>query len=854
MAAAEKFMWCLLLILQFRSCTCLDKITTNQTFKEGNLLVSEGNYFAFGFFSPGKSTNRYLGIWFHKDPGKSVVWVANRNYPIIGSSGALSISQHGNLVLHSDPHQMVLIWSTNVTGAGSDVSVLQLLDTGNLVLLQGTSKRIVWQSFDYPTNTLLAGMRIGFSRKAGLQWNLTSWRSENDPGTGDYTIELDTRGSPQFVVYKGSRLYWRGTPWPWRKFSDIYNYTLVTNEDETYYFYSMFDDSFFLRSMIWDSGLIKVLRLHKSEDQWKEMWSAPEYRCDLYGKCGASSKCAPSNPDKFECSCLPGYAPKYPRDWQLRDASGGCVRKREDPSLLCGHGEGFVKVENVKLPDTSIAVWVDLKTSHMGCEQECKKNCSCSAYASIDVAGKGSGCLAWYGQLWDTVDHVYEPYDLYVRVDAVELAENARTSTAFHRKELKILILSIASAWFTLFLFAYLWLRRSRKGMKNKSENRVLDPVSGSINYNNTLMAWGNNHPPDITSFGLGMIVAATNNFSPSNKLGQGGFGAVYKVELHICQQSWHDCRCMCFYVLDLGQLFNGQEVAVKRLSRNSVQGIEEFKNEVMLIAKLQHRNLVKLLGCCIEGGEQMLIYEYLPNKSLDSFLFDQTRRPELDWRKRFNIITGVARGILYLHQDSRLRVIHRDLKSSNILLDAEMNAKISDFGMARIFKTDQIQEKTNRVVGTYGYMSPEYAVFGKFSVKSDVFSFGVILLEIISGKKSNDFEQKEFFFCLIGHVWKLWREDKVLEIVDPTLEGSYPPHEVLRCIQIGLLCVQENAMDRPTMLEVALMLGSETTLPMPKQPAYVFRASSSNANSFEVGEERSSSVNEVTITTFVAR
>ncbi|KAF8411269.1 hypothetical protein HHK36_003816 [Tetracentron sinense] len=299
--------------------------------------------------------------------------------------------------------------------------------------------------------------------------------------------------------------------------------------------------------------------------------------------------------------------------------------------------------------------------------------------------------------------------------------------------------------------------------------------------------------------FDLSTIVTATDNFSLANKLGQGGFGPVYK-----------------------GRLCNGQEIAVKRLSKTSGQGMEEFKNEVMLIAKLQHRNLVKLRGCCIQEEEKMLIYEYMPNKSLDSFIFDQIRKALLDWTKRFEIIVGIARGVLYLHQDSRLRIIHRDLKASNVLLDAEMNPKISDFGMARIFGGNQTQANTNRVVGTYGYMSPEYAMDGLFSIKSDVFSFGVILLEIISGKRNNGFYHEDRFLNLIKHTWDFWSEDRALDLVDSSMAGSYSAHEVLRCIHVGLLCVQESARDRPPMSTVIFMLGNETTLPPPKQPAFM--------------------------------
>ncbi|KAF8109718.1 hypothetical protein N665_0093s0068 [Sinapis alba] len=216
-------------------------------------------------------------------------------------------------------------------------------------------------------------------------------------------------------------------------------------------------------------------------------------------------------------------------------------------------------------------------------------------------------------------------------------------------------------------------------------------------------------------------IEAATDKFSRNNKVGQGGFGEVYK-----------------------GKLPNGAEVAVKRLSRNSGQGTQEFKNEVVLLAKLQHRNLVRLLGFCVEGDEQILVYEFVSNKSLDYFLFDPIKRRQLDWTTRYNIIGGIARGILYLHQDSRLTIIHRDLKASNILLDDDMNPKIADFGMARIFGMEQTRANTSKIAGTFGYMAPEYAMHGQFSMKSDVYSFGVLVLEIISGKIISSFNQTD--------------------------------------------------------------------------------------------------------------
>ncbi|XP_013664124.2 cysteine-rich receptor-like protein kinase 10 isoform X1 [Brassica napus] len=296
-------------------------------------------------------------------------------------------------------------------------------------------------------------------------------------------------------------------------------------------------------------------------------------------------------------------------------------------------------------------------------------------------------------------------------------------------------------------------------------------------------------------------IQAATNDYSEDNKIGRGGFGEVYK-----------------------GIFPNGTEVAVKRLSKSSDQGDTEFKNEVVLVAKLQHRNLVRLLGFSLEREERILVYEYVPNKSLNYFLFDPVKRGQLDWTRRYNIIGGIARGVLYLHQDSRLTIIHRDLKASNVLLDENMNPKIADFGMARIFGLDQTQENTSRIVGTYGYMSPEYAMRGQFSMKSDVYSFGVLVLEIISGRKNTSFDETNNSHDLVTYAWRLWNNGTALDLVDPIIVDNCNKSEVVRCIHIGLLCVQEDPIDRPALSTILVMFTSNTmNLPVPRRPGFFY-------------------------------
>ncbi|KAK9068577.1 hypothetical protein SSX86_012692 [Deinandra increscens subsp. villosa] len=800
----------LFIFLIFRFCISTDTITLTQPVKDGDILVSNGQTFSLGFFSPDvDSTNRFVGIWYNNVSEQTVVWVANRDRPIANSSGILSVDETGNLFLH-EQDRSVAVWSTNVSGAVNGEFSAQLLDTGNLVVFQGLNNEAYsWQSFDDPSNTFLPGMKLGLDRKTGFNLVITSWKSYTNPGTGDFSHKMEIVGSPQLFLYQGVTKFWRTGSWTGRGWSGIpemtnsflFNVTYVNNNDEVVIVYLLSNSSIFTRLVVNESGTMERLSWNDGDRGWNGDWSAPRDRCDRYNHCGRFGFCDLYKPGvNFECDCLPGYEPESQQDWDLRDGLKGC--KRKVGTRMCEVGDGFVEFRRVKVPDTSTAR-VNMSLGLEACRESCLGNCTCTGYASADISkgAGGGGCITWHGDMNDTRTFSDAGQSLYIRVDAAEFATySSKGKNRSHKNRFLFIGLPTIASVFLLCTFFICCYIRKKKAKRNEDQDGFsftnnMKSLEGPFKEN------GIGKNVDLHAFDLGAIVSATDNFSPSNKLGEGGFGSVYK-----------------------GKLLNGQELAIKRLSQSSGQGMQEFKNEVTLIAKLQHRNLVRLFGYCFSKEEKMLVYEYLPNKGLDSFIFDQEKAPILDWKKRFQIIQGIARGLVYLHHDSRLRIIHRDLKASNVLLDTDLNPKISDFGMAKIFGGVDDEARTRRVVGTYGYMSPEYAMEGLFSVKSDVFSFGILVLEIISGRKNNSYYQ-ENSLNLIGHVWDLWKQDKALTIVDSSLGDSFNAREVLFCIHVGILCVQELARDRPTMTGVTSMLSNqETILPSPNQPAFVFR------------------------------
>ncbi|XP_047050291.1 G-type lectin S-receptor-like serine/threonine-protein kinase SD1-13 [Lolium rigidum] len=775
-----------------RLCAPVSVLIPGMRLTPGKTLTSDQGSFSFGFFSPSNSTqNTYVGIWFNDIPLHTIVWVANRDNPVRNASSAmLGMTDNSSLVLSESNGQHILWMANTVTSNNSSV---KLLNNGNLVVLSSNGS-MLWQSFENPSDSVLAGMPRRTTHKTHPPWRIISWRGPEDPSKGRFSAGNDLNTPLQFFVWDGSVPYWRapvGTGYVssnmgLQTISSLMYLTVYRGSDgESYATFGLSDGSSRILYTIDYTGKAMLLRWNTSLTNWTPIPSMPwpAYQCNFYGYCGAYGYC--DNTEAIPaCKCLDGFDPSDKTEWVTGNFSQGCRRK---DALQCGGGDGFLTLPVMKVPDKFLRLW---NKSFADCAMECSRNCSCLAYAyanlsTSDIDGDATRCLIWTGELIDVEkggDIGTE--NLYLRLAGLSSKERKSIIVKVVPASLLLILLLVCLVWFLRFKG-----KHDKQGCPNRWIVEDLSITDGL-----------GEETCDVPFISFEEIVVATNNFSMSNLLGQGGFGKVYK------------------------GLFHGdKEVAVKRLSRGSGQGAIEFRNEVVVIAKLQHKNLVRLICYCVQGDEKLLIYEYLPNKSLDTFLFNSEKKLMLDWTTRFNIIKGVARGLLYLHQDSRLMIIHRDLKTSNILLDGDMNPKISDFGMAKIFCGDEQQANTNRVVGTYGYMSPEYAMEGLFSVKSDVYSFGVLLLETVSGLRIISSQNIKEFPNLIIYAWNLWREGLANDLVDPSISESCSTAEVLCCIHVGLLCVQDDPDARPPMATVVSVLESRSTqIATPDKPLYL--------------------------------
>ncbi|XP_037443198.1 G-type lectin S-receptor-like serine/threonine-protein kinase At2g19130 [Triticum dicoccoides] len=794
-----------------------DTLTEDQVLAVGDKLVSTNGKFALGFFQPAASTvsksqnstcsSWYLGIWFNKIPVFTVVWVANREEPIPHpniNSTKLKFSSDGDLVIVTNPSDAVtesLVWSTHIVNRTQVSSINTttssagvLLNSGNLALLTN-SKVMLWQSFDYPTDITLSGAKLGWNKVTGFSRKFISKKSLIDMGLGSYSLELDTSGVAVLKRRNNpSVVYWH---WASSKTSSmsviptlktiidldprtkgLMNPIYFDNDQEQYYMYTSPEESSSSLFVSLDiSGQVKLNVWSHADQSWQTICAEPADACTPAATCGPFTVC--NGNAQPSCDCMESFSQKSPQDWEFEDRTGGCIRNTPLHCSTSGNNKNMTSSTGIFHPISQVVLpynpqSIDVATTQSKCEEACLSSCSCTAYSY-----NNSRCSVWHGELFsvnlnDGIDNNSKDA-LYLRLAAAAKSEKKKNQT-------NIRVVTAASiigfGLLVLMLLALIW--------RNKFK-----PL-----YNNQGSGGG------IMAFRYTDLVRATKNFS--EKLGGGGFGSVYK-----------------------GVLSDSTSIAVKRLD-GARQGEKQFRAEVSSVGLIQHINIVKLIGFCCEGDHRLLVYEHMLNGSLDGHLFESNAAggtAVLDWNTRYQIALGVAKGLSYLHESCHKCIIHCDIKPGNILVDASFVPKIADFGLAAFVGRDFSRVMTS-FRGTAGYLAPEWLSGVAITPKIDVYGFGMVLLEIISGRRNSSLEtpyntrssstryQNADYFP-VQAISKLHGGD-VKSLVDPQLHGDFNLEEAERVCKVACWCIQDNEFDRPTMCEVVRVLEGLQEINMP--------------------------------------
>lgn len=746
-----------------------DSISPGQSLTGDQTIASKEGKFVLGFFTPGNSKHYYIGIWYGKVSKPTFVWVANRETPLPDKSSQLKISEDGNLVLLNQSN-MLPIWSTNSTTNTANSTVAVLLDSGNLELRDGSnSSAVIWQSFDNPTNTWLPTGRLGLNKITHVNQRLTSWKSDEDPASGLFSLEIDPQGTSQYIIlWNQTRRYWTSGVWNGQIFSlvpemtsnYIYNFSFQSDDKGNYFNYYVYDTSMISRFVMDVSGQIKQLTWLEATKEWNLFWSQPRQQCEVFHLCGAFSLC--NEKGLPFCNCLQGFQPSSQKEWNLSDWTGGCKRRTsfrcENNSPRNGEDHGFLPMSNMQLPDNPIPLAV---SSISDCELACLNNCSCNAYAY------DNNCSIWTGDLMNVQQYsdTGTGKDIYLRLAASELP----SSSSNKGKITGGIAGAVAGAVAVLGIISLVIWRCRRKRL-----TASLKVVEGSL-----------------VPFSYRDLQIITKNFS--EKLGGGGFGSVFK-----------------------GIMPDSTSVAVKKLEGLG-QGEKQFRSEVSTIGTIQHVNLIRLRGFCSERAKRLLVYDYMPNGSLDVHLF-RGNSSTLDWNTRYQIALGTARGLVYLHEKCRDCIIHCDIKPENILLDSTFCPKVADFGLAKLLGREFSRALTT-MRGTRGYLAPEWISGVAITSKADVFSYGMMLFEIISGRRNS--EQSEDGRIVFFPTWasKKVIEDDVVCLLDYKLENDANMEELVRACRVACWCIQDDENDRPSMSQVIQILEGVLEVNMPPIP-----------------------------------
>ncbi|KAK9156046.1 hypothetical protein Sjap_003526 [Stephania japonica] len=776
------FLWCILSFAPHHSIgtsSAADTMFAGQSLSTNQTLVSKEGKFELGFFTPGNSKNYYIGIWFKEafavQKKKTVVWVANRNKAITindSSSSEFKLIENGQLVILIMRNE-IPIWSTDSTPSrtmnGSSVKAV-LRDDGNLVILSSSNGDVLWESFDHPTHVHLPGARLGYNGLTKKAMKVTSWRNSEDPSDGIYSIELGPDKSFS-LIWNGSQTFYNSGVWNGRFFSNIpemqVGYGFMSSFGITYYENGSYDFIYLLSNktlpfgnFLDTSGQSKASMWSSETRDWTVIWTKPLLHCQVYGVCGAFGVCSENNIGPSVCQCLSGYEQRYPKDWDLLDYSGGCARRT---SLQCGNEDSFSKMPNMRLTKISPSANALAADNAKKCELACLQNCSCSAY-SYDTSSSSSSnsiqCLLWYGDLLNIEQLAGdEGNDLYIRLAPSQGHLGSKTKASPRWTIVGVVLFGTAILLGITFFFLYKW-RRRRLNKTTKQEEAYAF----------------------LTAFRYKDLKLATKNFT--DKLGSGGFGSVYK-----------------------GILPDSTAIAVKRLEGVS-QDHKQFRSEVSTIGLIQHVNLVRLRGFCSEGRKKMLVYDLMPNGSLEKYLNLQNDSRILNWQQRYQIATGVARGLAYLHEKCRDCIIHCDIKPENVLLDADFSPRIADFGLAKLLGREFSRVMTS-MRGTIGYLAPEWTSGVAITAKADVYSYGMMLFEIISGRRNlkQSKDGKMCFFPTWASRKVISEGQPVLTILDNNLEGNVDIEELNKAFRVACWCVQDEEYQRPSMGQVVQIL-----------------------------------------------
>ncbi|KAH9323842.1 hypothetical protein KI387_018481, partial [Taxus chinensis] len=644
-------------------------------------IMSKNGMFAMGFFSPRGTHNWYVGIWYAQVSQQIIVWVANRASPVRNMAGVLNLSRGGR-------HLRVC-----EAAGGNLVSRGVLLDSGNFVLLgRHNRSETVWESFDHPTHAWLPGMKIAKRHK------FISWKNSLDPAPGVFSVRLDPSGLKQFVFeWNDSVQYCASGVWNGHYFSKVTEFpreygALKFKFDVGYVSYTVLPEGEKVHNHLAVDKDGQVGQYAFIDGKWTMIGAEPRDQCRVFGICGAYGTC---NPNNFPfCSCVQGFQPADDRAWNSHEWwSSGCVRR--NPLQCSATTDGFLQLIATWLPDEQAVSHMEEKTPD-GCRAACFNNCSCNAFALTATATASPVCRLWFGDLLN-IRHSCDGRSLFIRVAASDLPQPSSNSSRLH-----VLVILIPVGTGLATILAVLFTRLKRLRLHSKGGEDAVEMFPRAFTYKE--------------------LQIATRNFK--DKLGSGGFGSVFR-----------------------GTLPDGLLVGVKRLE-GTVHGEKQFRAEISTVGNIQHVNLVRLQGFCAQGSQRLLVYDYMPNGSLNSFLFSNNNQAgkaiiPLDWKTRFKIALGTARALVYLHEECRDRIIHCDIKPENILLDEYFCPKVADFGLAKLMGRDFSRVLTT-TRGTRGYLAPEWISGMPITAKADVYSFGMTLFEIISGRRNLDLDEEE--------------------------------------------------------------------------------------------------------------